>query len=205
MASRELIKNIHSSFNRLRDRAEKMAERSKENATDLLMFGRELRYAKGQLRAQRNPVLFSGICSVRRSVQMSCIHLPNFCFFPPPQLPPCSVLGSDGSSLPSWASSQSSWGALRQSLKSLSVEFAVLSDKAAQQVNLPPPPILHLLHLLCCNKQHDKNKHWCANVLRGDGKRTTSWKSSTFSWICCSRTEWVFSLSGSYSYGRNEW
>lgn len=42
--SRELIRNIHNSFQRLRDRAEKMAERSKENATDLLMFGRELRY-----------------------------------------------------------------------------------------------------------------------------------------------------------------
>ncbi|TNN68098.1 Sorting nexin-8 [Liparis tanakae] len=42
-ASRELIRNIHNSFQKLRDRAEKMAERSKENATDLLMFGRELR------------------------------------------------------------------------------------------------------------------------------------------------------------------
>jgi len=42
--SRELIRNIHNSFQKLRDRAEKMAERSKENATDLLMFGRELRY-----------------------------------------------------------------------------------------------------------------------------------------------------------------
>lgn len=45
-----------------------------------------------------------------------------------------STLGSDASSLPSLASSQSTWGTLRQSLKSLSVEFAVLSDKAAQQV-----------------------------------------------------------------------
>lgn len=42
--SRELIKNIHNSFYKLRERAEKIAERSKENATDLLMFGRELRY-----------------------------------------------------------------------------------------------------------------------------------------------------------------
>lgn len=42
--SRELIRNIHNSFQKLRDRAEKMAERSKENATDLLMFGRELRF-----------------------------------------------------------------------------------------------------------------------------------------------------------------
>ncbi|KAK5612101.1 sorting nexin [Crenichthys baileyi] len=84
--SRELIKNIHNSFQRLRDKAEKMAERSKENATDLLQFGREL-----------------------------------------------SALGSDASALPSLASSHSSWGTLRQSLKSLSVEFAVLSDKATQQ------------------------------------------------------------------------
>ncbi len=43
-SSRELIKNIHNSFQKLRDRAERMAERSKENATDLLMFGKELRY-----------------------------------------------------------------------------------------------------------------------------------------------------------------
>lgn len=84
--SRELIRNIHISFFKLRDRAEKMVERSKENATDLLSFGREL-----------------------------------------------SNLGSDASTIPSFASSQSTWGALRRSLKSLSVEFAVLSDKAAQQ------------------------------------------------------------------------
>lgn len=41
--SRDVIRNIHNSFQKLRDRAEKMADRSKENATDLLMFGRELR------------------------------------------------------------------------------------------------------------------------------------------------------------------
>ncbi|PWA17713.1 hypothetical protein CCH79_00008229, partial [Gambusia affinis] len=40
--SRELIKNIHNSFQRLRDGAEKMAERSMENSTDLVQFGREL-------------------------------------------------------------------------------------------------------------------------------------------------------------------
>lgn len=56
----------------------------------------------------------------------------------------CSTLGSDSLSLPSFASSQNSWGTLRQSLKSLSVEFAVLSDKAAQQVQS------WLLHLLFC-------------------------------------------------------
>lgn len=42
--SRELIKNIHNSFCKLRERAERIAERSKGNASDLLMFGRELRY-----------------------------------------------------------------------------------------------------------------------------------------------------------------
>ncbi|XP_056870919.1 sorting nexin-8a isoform X2 [Takifugu flavidus] len=98
--SRELIKKIHNSFNRLRDRAEKMAERSKENATDLLMFGREL-----------------------------------------------SLLGSDGSSLPPWASSQATWGTLRQSLKSLSVEFAELSDKAAQQGSRENDDVVEKLNL----------------------------------------------------------
>ncbi|CAF94131.1 unnamed protein product, partial [Tetraodon nigroviridis] len=120
LTSREVIKNIHNSFNRLRDRAETMAERSKENAADLLMFGRELRY--GRDNSQHSPL-----------VTVPCPELhpfAKFLFLPPL---PRSVLGSDGSSLPSWASSQSSWGALRQSLKSLSVEFTVLSDKAAQQ------------------------------------------------------------------------
>uniref|UniRef100_A0A8C3G0I4 Sorting nexin 8a n=1 Tax=Cyclopterus lumpus TaxID=8103 RepID=A0A8C3G0I4_CYCLU len=99
-ASRELIRNIHNSFQKLRDRAEKMAERSKENATDLLMFGREL-----------------------------------------------STLGSDASPLPSLASSQSTWGTLRQSLKSLSVEFAVLSDKAAQQGRREEDDVVEKLNL----------------------------------------------------------
>uniref|UniRef100_A0A665VGD6 PX domain-containing protein n=1 Tax=Echeneis naucrates TaxID=173247 RepID=A0A665VGD6_ECHNA len=98
--SRELIRNIHNSFQKLRDRAEKMAERSKENATDLLMFGREL-----------------------------------------------SALGSDGSSLPALASPQSTWGTLRQSLKSLSVEFAVLSDKAAQQGRREEDDVVEKLNL----------------------------------------------------------
>uniref|UniRef100_A0A3Q2QUL7 Sorting nexin 8a n=1 Tax=Fundulus heteroclitus TaxID=8078 RepID=A0A3Q2QUL7_FUNHE len=69
--SRELIKNIHNSFHRLRDRAEKMAERSKENATDLLQFGREL-----------SPVGFTGFaegfeswCSGLRRVSSSCLGL----------------------------------------------------------------------------------------------------------------------------------
>uniref|UniRef100_A0A8C6KAJ1 Sorting nexin 8a n=1 Tax=Nothobranchius furzeri TaxID=105023 RepID=A0A8C6KAJ1_NOTFU len=98
--SREMIRNIHSSFQKLRDRAEKMAERSKENATDLLMFGREL-----------------------------------------------STLGSDASPLPSLASSLSTWGTLRQSLKSLSVEFAVLSDKASQQGRREEDDVVEKLNL----------------------------------------------------------
>uniref|UniRef100_A0A669C1F0 Sorting nexin 8a n=1 Tax=Oreochromis niloticus TaxID=8128 RepID=A0A669C1F0_ORENI len=98
--SREMIRNIHNSFQRLRDRAEKMVERSKDNASDLLMFGKEL-----------------------------------------------STLGSDASPLPSLASSQSTWGTLRQSLKSLSVEFAVLSDKAAQQGRREEDDVVEKLNL----------------------------------------------------------
>lgn len=67
-----------------------------------------------------------------------------------------STLGSDASSLPSLASSQSTWGTLRQSLKSLSVEFAVLSDKAAQQVR---PSFVHPHHLL------SKSRHRVVNVV----------------------------------------
>ncbi|XP_062914705.1 sorting nexin-8a isoform X1 [Mobula hypostoma] len=86
-ASRELIRNIYSSFHKLRDRAERMAFRSAENASDLLLFGKEL-----------------------------------------------STLGSDTTPVPSWALATSSmWGTLKQTLKSLSVEFALLADKAARQ------------------------------------------------------------------------
>ncbi|MCJ8746447.1 hypothetical protein PDJAM_G00141910 [Pangasius djambal] len=83
---RELIRNIHNSFQKLRDRAERMAERSKENSTDLLMFGKEL-----------------------------------------------STLGCDPSPLPTLDSSKSMWADLRLSLRGLSSEFSLLSDKAAQQ------------------------------------------------------------------------
>uniref|UniRef100_A0A8C7FQL3 Sorting nexin 8a n=1 Tax=Oncorhynchus kisutch TaxID=8019 RepID=A0A8C7FQL3_ONCKI len=99
-SSRELIRNIHNSFHKLRDRAEKMAERSKENATDLLMFGREL-----------------------------------------------STLGSDSSPIPSLASSQNTWGILRQSLKGLSVEFALLADKGAQQGRREEDDVVEKLNL----------------------------------------------------------
>ncbi|CAJ0964929.1 unnamed protein product, partial [Ranitomeya imitator] len=43
-----------------------------------------------------------------------------------------SALGSDTTPLPPWAA-HSSWGALKQALKGLSVEFTILADKAAQQ------------------------------------------------------------------------
>ncbi|KAM8765076.1 sorting nexin-8 [Rhynchonycteris naso] len=44
------------------------------------------------------------------------------------------AIGSDTTPLPSWATLNSStWGSLKQALKGLSVEFAVLADKAAQQ------------------------------------------------------------------------
>ncbi|MEE6522789.1 hypothetical protein FKM82_021402 [Ascaphus truei] len=88
-ASRELIRNIFNSFYKLRDRAERIAARAIDNATDLLGFGKEL-----------------------------------------------SALGSDTTPLPSWAAlDHSTWGALKQALKGLSVEFALLADKAAQQVS----------------------------------------------------------------------
>ncbi|XP_063461668.1 sorting nexin-8 isoform X1 [Pan paniscus] len=45
-----------------------------------------------------------------------------------------SAIGSDTTPLPSWAALNSStWGSLKQALKGLSVEFALLADKAAQQ------------------------------------------------------------------------
>lgn len=86
LTSRELIKNIHNSFNRLRDRAEKMAERSKENATDLLMFGRELRYVKGWFWLREIVLMslrFAAFSTDDGAVEMNCISLPNLCFFPP--------------------------------------------------------------------------------------------------------------------------
>uniref|UniRef100_A0A8C2HCA6 Sorting nexin 8a n=1 Tax=Cyprinus carpio TaxID=7962 RepID=A0A8C2HCA6_CYPCA len=99
-SSRELIRNIHNSFQKLRDRAERMAERSKENATDLLMFGKEL-----------------------------------------------SSLGSDESPVPVLASCKSPWAALRRSVKGLSVEFSLLSEKAAQQGRREEDDVVDKLNL----------------------------------------------------------
>lgn len=68
----------------------------------------------------------------------------------------CSTLGSDGSPIPSLASSQSTWGILRQSLKGLSVEFALLADKGAQQVQssftvyVPPALLCYCQTLPAC-------------------------------------------------------
>lgn len=59
------------------------------------------------------------------------------------------------------------------------------------------PSLLHPHHLPCCAcpKLALGNKCCVVNVLRADGKRMMSWKNWIFSWICCSRTEWV-----SYSF-----
>ncbi|RVE69762.1 hypothetical protein OJAV_G00080910 [Oryzias javanicus] len=84
----------------VRDRAEKMAERSRENASDLKLFGQEL-----------------------------------------------STLGLDASPLPPLAPTQSTWGALRESFKSLSVEFVVLSDKATQQGRREEDDVVEKLNL----------------------------------------------------------
>ncbi|KAK1343625.1 hypothetical protein QTO34_016405 [Cnephaeus nilssonii] len=103
--SRELIRSIYNSFYKLRDRAERMAARAIDNAADLLIFGKELRQAPGGSTG-------GGGGGLR-----------------------LRALGSDTTPLPSWAAlTSSTWGSLKQALKGLSVEFAVLADKAAQQV-----------------------------------------------------------------------
>ncbi|XP_012878994.1 PREDICTED: sorting nexin-8 isoform X1 [Dipodomys ordii] len=99
--SRELIRNIYNSFYKLRDRAERMASRAIDNASDLLIFGKEL-----------------------------------------------SALGSDTTPLPSWAALHlSTWGSLKQALKGLSVEFALLADKAAQQGKQEENDVVEKLNL----------------------------------------------------------
>ncbi|XP_048186252.1 sorting nexin-8 isoform X2 [Perognathus longimembris pacificus] len=99
--SRELIRNIYNSFYKLRDRAERMASRAIDNASDLLIFGKEL-----------------------------------------------SALGSDTTPLPSWAALHlSTWGSLKQALRGLSVEFALLADKAAQQGKQEENDVVEKLNL----------------------------------------------------------
>ncbi|XP_060029144.1 sorting nexin-8 isoform X2 [Erinaceus europaeus] len=114
--SRELIRNLYNSFYKLRDRAGRMASRALDNASDLLIFGRELRQA---------PL---GLSS--------------------PFPAPLSALGSDTTPLPSWATlHSSSWGSLKQALRGLSVEFARLADKAAQQGRQEENDVVEKLNL----------------------------------------------------------
>ncbi|XP_069425746.1 sorting nexin-8 isoform X12 [Ovis canadensis] len=59
-----------------------------------------------------------------------------------------SALGSDTTPLPSWASLNSStWGSLKQALKGLSVEFALLADKAAEQGKQEENDVVEKLNL----------------------------------------------------------
>ncbi|XP_040845900.1 sorting nexin-8 [Ochotona curzoniae] len=59
-----------------------------------------------------------------------------------------SALGSDTTPLPSWASLHSStWGSLKQALKGLSVEFALLADKAARQGKQEENDVVEKLNL----------------------------------------------------------
>ncbi|XP_051573720.1 sorting nexin-8-like isoform X2 [Myxocyprinus asiaticus] len=99
-SSRELIRNIHNGFQKLRDRAERMAERSMENAIDLQMFGKEL-----------------------------------------------SSLGSNESPVPVLTSCKSPWSALRHSVKGLSIEFSLLSEKAVQQGRREVDDVVEKLNL----------------------------------------------------------
>ncbi|XP_021503228.1 sorting nexin-8 [Meriones unguiculatus] len=59
-----------------------------------------------------------------------------------------SALGSDTTPLPSWAALHlSTWGSLKQALKGLSVEFALLADKAAQQGKKEENDVVEKLNL----------------------------------------------------------
>ncbi|EGV95799.1 Sorting nexin-8 [Cricetulus griseus] len=58
------------------------------------------------------------------------------------------ALGSDTTPLPSWAALHlSTWGSLKQALKGLSVEFALLADKAAQQGKKEENDVVEKLNL----------------------------------------------------------
>lgn len=104
------------------------------------------------------------------------------CILPPgiTAVPRRSALGSNSARLPSMASSERTWATLCQSLKSLCAEFAVLSDKAAQQVRLP----VFFISTSCFAAAVQApellpNECCCAvvDVLRAGEKRTTSWRS----------------------------
>lgn len=57
-----------------------------------------------------------------------------------------SCLGSDETSVPVLASGKSPWVALKQSVKGLSVEFSLLSEKAAEQVTAAHMHRMNHLH-----------------------------------------------------------
>ncbi|KAG9349822.1 hypothetical protein JZ751_026175 [Albula glossodonta] len=57
------------------------------------------------------------------------------------------TVGSDVLPVPALASASSTWGVLRQSLKGLSVEFALLADKAAQQGRREEDDVVEKLNL----------------------------------------------------------
>ncbi|XP_055984458.1 sorting nexin-8 isoform X2 [Sorex fumeus] len=59
-----------------------------------------------------------------------------------------SALGSDTTPLPSWATQHSStWSSLKQALRGLSVEFALLADKAAEQGRQEENDVVEKLNL----------------------------------------------------------
>nr|XP_060641808.1 sorting nexin-8 [Anolis sagrei ordinatus] len=59
-----------------------------------------------------------------------------------------SALGSDTTPLPSWAAlNNSAWGNLKQALRGLSVEFALLADKAVQQGKQEESDVVEKLNL----------------------------------------------------------
>lgn len=59
-----------------------------------------------------------------------------------------SALGSDTTPLPSWTTlSSSTWGSLKHALRGLSVEFALLADKAAQQGKQEENDVVEKLNL----------------------------------------------------------
>ncbi|MGH0140488.1 UNVERIFIED_CONTAM: hypothetical protein FKN15_017610, partial [Acipenser sinensis] len=61
---------------------------------------------------------------------------------------PASSLGSDTMPVQSWASTNNNtWGTMRQSLKGISMEFALLADKAAQQGKREEEDVVEKLNL----------------------------------------------------------
>ncbi|KAL4624426.1 sorting nexin-8-like [Arapaima gigas] len=126
-SSRELIHNIFNLFRGLRERAKRLAERSRGNAMDLLMFGRELRQASALLTVFLLLLAFS--------------------------------VGSDSWPVPPLAVASSNWGTLRHSLKGLSVEFALLANRAAQQGRREEDDVVEKLNFFLDLLQSYKDLH----------------------------------------------